>query len=52
MRQQFLDATGRLSWQSGQHIFEVGVWLVPVELGGLCRPPNYAEWARFSLDSP
>jgi hypothetical protein len=30
----------------GQHIGEPGLGIDAVELGGLCRPPNYAE--RFS----
>jgi hypothetical protein len=29
-----------------QHVREPGAWIDIVEFGGLCRPPNYAEWAR------
>jgi hypothetical protein len=24
-------------------VAQVGFWVEPVELGSLCRPPNYAE---------
>ena len=52
MRQQLVDAAVQVGRQARQHILEVSPGIVPVELGRLCRPPNYAEWARFSPDSP
>jgi hypothetical protein len=34
-------------WESGEHVGEPGTGVDVVELGGLCRSPNYAEWVRF-----
>lgn len=45
MRQQLLNPAVQLGGQPGEHVFEVGPRLVPVELGRLRRAPNYAEWA-------
>ena len=44
VRQQLLDPAVHVRGQSRQHIFEVGPRLVPIELGRLCRSPNYAEY--------
>ena len=48
--QQFVDTSVQLRGKTGQAIVEVSPRIVPVELGRLCRPPNYAEWLRFSPD--
>jgi hypothetical protein len=37
--------------QPSEHIGEPGAGIDVVELGGLCRPPDYAERARFPQDS-
>jgi hypothetical protein len=37
-------------WQPGEHVGEPGLRVDIIELGGLCRPPNYAEWVRFPQD--
>jgi hypothetical protein len=42
-RQQLVDAPGRVILQSRQHVGEPSLRIDVVELGGLCRPPNYAE---------
>ena len=34
-----------------QQIVEPGLRIDVVELDGLCRVPNYAEWPRFPQDS-
>jgi hypothetical protein len=41
--QQLVDAPGRVILQSRQHVGEPSLRIDVVELGGLCRPPNYAE---------
>jgi hypothetical protein len=41
------SARGRLIKHSCQDIGEPGLRIDVVELRGLCRPPNYAERARF-----
>jgi len=35
----------------GQYVGEPGLWIEVVELGGLCRPPNYAErfWKQAAV---
>jgi hypothetical protein len=33
MRQQFFDLAIFLHRQASQHIFQVGVWIMPIELG-------------------
>ena len=52
MRQQFMNLTGALRRQASQDILEISKRIMPIELGTLCRSPNYAEWAHFSQDSP
>jgi hypothetical protein len=37
--------------ESGEHVGKPGARIDIVELGGLCRAPNYAEVARFPQDS-
>jgi hypothetical protein len=36
---------------AAQHVGEPGLRIDIVELGGLCRPPNYAErfWSNWSF---
>jgi hypothetical protein len=46
-RQQVADAFCRVIKHSCQDIGEPGLRIDVVELRGLCRPPNYAERARF-----
>jgi hypothetical protein len=41
--QQLGDALGRMILQARQHVGQPGLRIDVVELGGLCRPPNYAE---------
>jgi hypothetical protein len=41
MRQEVIDATGRLSRQSLQHILQVTVRVEPVELSGLYEAHDY-----------
>lgn len=41
--QQVVDLLGRTGCDADEDIGPVGVGIVAVELGGLCRPPNYAE---------
>jgi len=43
-----VDAFCRMIRQAGEHVGEPGLRIDVVELGGLCRPPNYAE--RFEID--
>ncbi len=42
-RQEFVNAFGGVIRQASQHVGEPGLWIDVVELGALCRPPNYAE---------
>ena len=49
LRQEFVELAGLLGRQPFQHVLQVGVGLVAVQLGALCRPPNYAE--RFCRQS-
>jgi hypothetical protein len=42
-RQQIADALGGVIRQTCEAIGEPSVRIDVVELGGLCRPPNYAE---------
>src|SRR2546429_7593403 len=37
--------------QACQHVGEPGLWVDVVELGGLCRPSNYAERSDFPHNS-
>jgi len=50
-RQQFVDPSDRMVGQLGEHVGEPGARIDVVELGGLCRPVNYAERSRFPHDS-
>jgi hypothetical protein len=50
--QQVIDALGRMILQAREDIREPGLRIDIVESGGLCRLPNYAEWACFPRDSP
>jgi hypothetical protein len=34
-------------WESGEHVGEPGARIDVVELGGLCRIPDYAERIQF-----
>ena len=52
MGQQFFDSAVQLCGQPGEHVFEVGPGVAPIELGRLRRSPNYAERPRFSPDAP
>ena len=52
MGQQLPNSAVDLRRQPGEHVLEVSPWVMPVELGRLCRPPNYAERHRLSWDSP
>jgi hypothetical protein len=36
---------------AGEHIRKPGLRIDVVELSRLCRPPNYAERARFPQDA-
>jgi hypothetical protein len=49
--QQIADPLGGIIGQARQHVVEPGLRIDIVELGGLCRLPNYAERARFPQDS-
>ena len=46
--QELVDAPGRMGSEPGEDVAEPGGRVEAVELGGLCRAPNYAERARFS----
>jgi len=48
-RQEFVNALGRVIREAGQHVGEPSLRIDVVELGGLCRPPNYAEPARYGM---
>jgi len=43
-----VDALGWMVLQASQHISKPGKRIDVIELGGLCRAPNYAVWASFS----
>ena len=49
--QEFVNAFGGVIWQAGQHVGEPSLRIDTVELGCLCRLPNYAERACFPRDS-
>jgi hypothetical protein len=36
---------------AGEHVAQIGLGVDAVELGGLCRLPNYAERAGFPQHS-
>ena len=42
-REQLVDSVDRVIGDARDDVAQVGFWVEPVELGGLCRPPNYAE---------
>jgi hypothetical protein len=46
-REKLINPPDWMIWESGEHVGEPGAWINIIELGGLYRPPNYAEWARF-----
>jgi hypothetical protein len=48
--QELVDALGGMVGQARQHIGEPSLRIDIVELGGLCRAPNYAERTRFPQD--
>ena len=51
-RQQLVDAAHGVAGDDlGQHIAQISLRIDGVHLASLCRPPNYAEWARFPQDS-
>ena len=35
MGQELVDAAGWVSRQAHEHVLEVAIWIVPIELGGL-----------------
>jgi hypothetical protein len=41
--QQFGDAIDWMTGDAAEHLVQKGFGIEPIELGGLCRPPNYAE---------
>jgi len=49
--QEFGDAPGGVVGGSDEHVGKVVLRVETVELGGLCRSPNYAERDRFPQDS-
>ena len=49
--QEFVNTLDGVIRQAGQHVGEPSLRVDTVELGGLCRPPNYAERACFPQDS-
>jgi len=49
-RQQRCEVGDLVIVDARQHVGEPGLWIDAVELGGLCRPPNYAERVGFSPD--
>jgi hypothetical protein len=53
-RQQRVElvALGLPGHDAFQHVGQPGQWLNVVKLGGLCRPPNYAERAHFPQKWP
>jgi hypothetical protein len=46
------DPPGRMIRQSGERVGKPRAWIDIVELGGLCRPPNYAERTGFPAAPP
>ena len=47
-RHQFVDTFVRPAiHQACQEIGKICLWIDAIQLKGLCRPPNYAERARF-----
>jgi hypothetical protein len=52
MRQQLFDSTVELRRQSGQHILEVGKWVMPAELGRLQQAHHHGSTlaGQFTAD--
>jgi hypothetical protein len=48
--QQLVQFSGRVIIDPAEHVGEPGLRINAVQLGGLCRPPDYAERARFPED--
>jgi hypothetical protein len=44
---QVADAIDGMVGDAGEHIAQIGLRVESAHLGGLCRPPNYAESGRF-----
>jgi hypothetical protein len=51
-RQEFIEFAHRLISNAGENVGKPSLRIDVVELGGLCRAPNYAEWACFPQNSP
>ena len=51
-RQQFVQPLGGMAGDPGEHVGQPGTRVDVVQLGGLCRPPNYAERAGLSQELP
>jgi hypothetical protein len=49
--QQIVDLPGGIGCDPGDDVAQIGFGIEAVELGGLCRPPNYAEWVCFPQHS-
>ena len=47
-----MEPRGRMVGHAAQYISQPGAWIEAVQLGRLCRPPNYAERARFPQKWP
>jgi hypothetical protein len=42
---------GGMGGDTGEDISQPSLWIDAIDLGGLCRVPNYAEVAFFPQDS-
>jgi hypothetical protein len=42
-RQEFVEAGGRMIADPAEHVGQPGAWIDVVQLGRLCRTPDYAE---------
>ena len=51
-RQQFIEPMRRMGGDAREDVGEPRLRIDAVHLGGLCRAPNYAEWACFPQDLP
>jgi hypothetical protein len=49
--EEFVNVLSGMIRQAGEHVGEPGLRVDLVELRGLCRPPNYAEWTGFPQNS-
>jgi hypothetical protein len=47
--QELCDSVDRMIGDAIEHRVQISFWIKAVQFGGLCRAPNYAERARFSL---